>query len=119
MVLTPIAPDAPDAPDVPETPDTHDAHGAMDTGTGTDTAASIAPRPEPLAHPTTPTTRARTAAEAQSLVATWETQGGIEASFPVVAIGDRVAEWLPALERRMPREASAPVGTPSVVTSGR
>lgn len=66
-----------------------------------------------------PAPLAAAAAEAHSLVATWEAQGGIEASFPVVAIGDRVAEWLPALERRMPREASAPVGTPSAVTSGR
>jgi len=66
-----------------------------------------------------PASLATAAAEAQSLVATWEAQGRIEPSLPQVRIGDGVSAWLPALEARMPKGASAPVGTPSIASLQR
>ena len=66
-----------------------------------------------------PAALATAAAEAQRLVAAWEGQGAIEESLPQVHIGDGVAAWLPALEARMPKGASAPVGTPSIASLQR
>ena len=63
-----------------------------------------------------PAALATAAAEAQRLVAAWEGQGAIDESLPQVHIGDGVAAWLPALEARMPKGASAPVGTPSIAS---
>jgi hypothetical protein len=54
------------------------------------------------------------AAEAGTLIAGWEVAHAFEHSQPQVWIGDGVARWLPALEARIPREPTAPVGTPSV-----
>lgn len=47
-------------------------------------------------------------------IAEWETQRRLLASLPQSAIGAKVAEWLPALEARMPGVASAPVGRPAI-----
>ena len=66
-----------------------------------------------------PAALATAAAEAQRLVAAWEGQGAIEESLPQVHIGDGAAAWLPALEGRMPKGASAPVGTPSIASLQR
>jgi hypothetical protein len=59
------------------------------------------------------------AAEAQQTIAGWETGNGLQSSQPQLAIGDGVKTWLPALEARMPRQASQPVGTPSVTSLRR
>jgi hypothetical protein len=55
--------------------------------------------------------------EATSLVSAWETQVGIAPSRPQIAIGGDSARWLNALESRMPRTATAPVGRPAIETS--
>lgn len=47
-------------------------------------------------------------------IAGWETTRGLLASLPQSVIGANVAQWLPALEARMPQVASAPVGRPAV-----
>ncbi|MHA7818524.1 MAG: C13 family peptidase [Erythrobacter sp.] len=52
--------------------------------------------------------------EANRTIAGWESSRGLLASLPQSAIGENVAEWLPALEARMPRQASAPVGRPAI-----
>lgn len=62
-------------------------------------------KPQPLA---------AAAAEAQRLIAGWERQGRIEPSRPQVSIGAGAARRLAALEARMPREPTAPVGRSAV-----
>lgn len=47
-------------------------------------------------------------------VAEWETQRRYLASLPQVAIGTGAKGWLEALEARMPRAASGPVGRPAL-----
>ena len=47
-------------------------------------------------------------------IAEWETRSRLLASLPQSAIGAGVANWLPALEARMPQVASAPVGRPAI-----
>lgn len=61
-------------------------------------------KPQPLA---------AAAAAAQRTIAGWEKQGDLPASEPQVAIGAETGAWLAALERRMPNDASAPVGRPA------
>ena len=56
---------------------------------------------------------AAAAAEARRTIAGWEKQGELTPSEPQVSIGPATAGWLAALERRTPREASAPVGRPA------
>lgn len=54
------------------------------------------------------------AARAASLsVAEWETKARVLASLPQVSIGAGALGWLPQIEARMPRVASAPVGRPA------
>ncbi|MGZ8282592.1 MAG: C13 family peptidase [Allosphingosinicella sp.] len=62
-------------------------------------------RPQPLA---------AAFAEASGQVATWETQVKTTPSLPQMNIGSDAARWLDALERRMPRAATAPVGRPPI-----
>ncbi len=52
--------------------------------------------------------------EAARTVAGWEVEQRLLASLPQTRIGSRVSDWLPALEARMPRTASKPVGRPAV-----
>jgi hypothetical protein len=61
-------------------------------------------KPQPLAAAT---------AEARRLIAEWEAGNGLEPSKPQVSMGASVREWLPALEARMPRAATEPVGMPA------
>jgi hypothetical protein len=61
-----------------------------------------------------PVPLAAAAAEANRSIAQWEATYGIEASQPQVVIGTGAAQWLPALEARIPRAASAPVGAPAI-----
>lgn len=56
-------------------------------------------------------------AQANALVSAWETRLEVLPSQPQISIGPAVARWLGPLERRMPREASRPVGRPAVETS--
>jgi hypothetical protein len=56
-------------------------------------------------------------AEAQALVAGWETQLQVQPSRPQIFIGAGVARWLDPLDRRMPRTATPPVGRPALETS--
>lgn len=46
-------------------------------------------------------------------VAEWETKARFLASLPQVSIGAEAKGWLPQIEARMPRQASAPVGRPA------
>lgn len=46
-------------------------------------------------------------------VAEWETKARVLASLPQISIGANARGWLPQLEARMPRVASAPVGRPA------
>ena len=62
-------------------------------------------KPQPLAAAT---------AEARQSIAGWESGNGLEASQPQIVIGEGVGQWLTALEARMPRAASAPIGVPAV-----
>lgn len=62
-------------------------------------------KPQPLA---------AAAAEAQSLIAGWESGARLDPSQPQVNIGSGVARWLGPLEARMPRAATQPVGRPSI-----
>ncbi|OYY88878.1 MAG: peptidase C13 [Sphingomonas sp. 28-66-16] len=62
-------------------------------------------KPQPLA---------AAASEAGRLVAAWETRGKLTPSLPQVAIGSGANAWLSLLDRRTPRQASAPVGRPAV-----
>jgi hypothetical protein len=52
-------------------------------------------------------------AEATGLIAAWEPQVGAEPSHPQIAVGS-AARWLTALEARVPKTATAPVGRPSL-----
>ena len=54
------------------------------------------------------------ARSANRTVAGWETQRRLLASLPQTAFGSNVAAWLPQLEARMPRTATAPVGRPAL-----
>ena len=62
-------------------------------------------KPQPLA---------AAAAEAGQAIAGWEASYGLQASQPQVVIGEAVSQWLPALEARTPRAATAPVGAPAI-----
>ena len=55
--------------------------------------------------------------EATGLVAGWERQVRTEASRPQISLGAQTGRWLGALESRIPREATAPVGRPAIETS--
>ena len=66
-------------------------------------------KPQPLAAAFT---------EANGLVARWEQQIEIEPSQPQINIGARTA-WLGALESRIPRAATRPVGRPALETTIR
>jgi hypothetical protein len=52
-------------------------------------------------------------AEASALVGSWEAQGRVPPSQPQLSIGAGAARWLDALERRMPKAATLPVGRPA------
>ncbi len=54
------------------------------------------------------------AQQASLTVAGWEARQRLLASLPQSAFGANVSTWLPALEARMPRIASAPVGRSAV-----
>jgi hypothetical protein len=54
------------------------------------------------------------AAEARQLIAGWEKSQRLEASRPQIVIGATVEQWLPALEARIPREATDPIGAPAI-----
>jgi hypothetical protein len=56
---------------------------------------------------------ATAADEAVATIAGWEREGKLEPSQPQVAIGAGATRWLAALEARMPKAASAPVGRPA------
>jgi hypothetical protein len=62
-------------------------------------------RPQPLTAAT---------AEAGNLIAGWEAGNGLESSRPQIVFGASVNQWLPTLEARVPRAATAPVGEPAV-----
>lgn len=66
-----------------------------------------------------PASLAAATTEAHRMVARWESEGAIEPSLPQIVVGDRVPTWLPALEARMPRGATQPVGTPSIASLER
>lgn len=53
------------------------------------------------------------ARQAGRSVAEWETKARFLASLPQVSIGAEVKAWLPQIEARMPRTASAAVGRPA------
>jgi len=53
------------------------------------------------------------ARDAQVAIAGWERARGLEPSLPQVSIGTGVGLWLGALEARMPRDATTPVGRPA------
>jgi len=53
-------------------------------------------------------------AEANSLVAGWETQLRVRPSQPQSSIGPGTARWLAPLERRIPPAATQPVGRPAL-----
>ena len=56
-------------------------------------------------------------AEASTKVAKWETQFRITPSQPQVSIGAGTDRWLGALERRIPKAITRPVGRPATETS--
>lgn len=60
-----------------------------------------------------PVSLAEAARMANRSVAEWEAKARFLASLPQVSIGAEVGTWLPAMEARMPRVASAPVGRPA------
>ncbi|RNJ63153.1 MAG: peptidase C13 [Porphyrobacter sp. IPPAS B-1204] len=60
-----------------------------------------------------PVALAEAARMANRSVAEWEAKARFLASLPQVSIGPEVGSWLPAIEARMPRIASAPVGRPA------
>lgn len=62
-------------------------------------------KPQPLA---------AAANEAIAQIAGWERQGSLKPSLPQQSIGVDVGQWLAPLEARMPRQATAPVGRPSI-----
>jgi hypothetical protein len=49
-------------------------------------------------------------AEAGGLLTQWETRQGLGSSNPQISIGRNADRWLSALEKRMPAQASKPVG---------
>lgn len=51
--------------------------------------------------------------QARDLVGEWEAERGLPASSPKFTIGRRALAWLRALEARMPRQATRPVGRPA------
>jgi hypothetical protein len=53
-------------------------------------------------------------AEADRLVASWETQLRVRPSQPQIFIGAGTARWLAPLERRIPPAATQPVGRPAL-----
>ena len=53
-------------------------------------------------------------AEANRSIAEWESEARVLASLPQISIGESVGEWMPALDTRLPQQASAPVGRPAV-----
>ena len=53
-------------------------------------------------------------AEATRLIGDWEKRGKLTPSQPQVSIGANAATWLAALDRRRPKEVTAPVGKPAV-----
>jgi len=67
-------------------------------------------KPQPLA---------AAVAEATKLIAGWEGAGQLTPSNPQVSIGAGSARWLAALEGRMPRAATPPVGRPATGTMAR
>lgn len=67
-------------------------------------------RPQPLA---------AAFAEARGLISGWEAQVRIAPSLPQISVGAEAGRWLAALEQRMPRTASAPVGRPAIETTLR
>jgi len=54
------------------------------------------------------------ATEARQAIGGWEARFGLQPSQPQVMIGETVNQWLPGLEARGPRTATAPVGTPAI-----
>lgn len=62
-------------------------------------------KPQPLA---------AAAREATALITKWELMGKVEPSRPQTSIGNATAAWLNALEARMPKTATAPVGRPAI-----
>ena len=64
-------------------------------------------KPQPLAAAT---------AEARQAIAGWEASNGLEPSQPQVSIGAGAENWLAALEARIPRTATAPIGAPAVAS---
>ena len=52
--------------------------------------------------------------EANLSIADWESRKRLPSSLPQIAIGAGVASWIGALDARMPRVASNPVGKPAV-----
>lgn len=67
-------------------------------------------KPQPLA---------AASAEARQLIAEWEASQRLTPSQPQIVIGAEVERWLPTLEARMPRTATAPVGAPAVTSLQR
>lgn len=67
-------------------------------------------KPQPLA---------AAAAEARGAIAGWEADSSFEPSQPQIVFGASVDQWLPALEARVPRAATAPVGAPAVTSLRR
>ena len=67
-------------------------------------------KPQPLA---------AAAGEAGEAIAAWEASYGLQASQPQVMIGESVNQWLPVLEARTPRAATAPVGAPAISSMRR
>jgi hypothetical protein len=59
------------------------------------------------------------AAEAHQAIAGWEATFDLQPSQPQVAIGEAVGQWLPALEARIPRDATSPVGAPAISSMPR
>jgi hypothetical protein len=57
-----------------------------------------------------PQTLATAFAEARRLVGQWESKDRLPGSNPQISIGRDVPRWLAALEKRMPAQATSPVG---------
>ena len=57
-------------------------------------------------------------AEAQTLVSGWEGRVGATPSQPQISIGTGAARWLGALEARLPKTATQPVGRPAFTPPG-
>ena len=51
--------------------------------------------------------------EAQALVSSWEARAPATPSLPQLSVGADAARWLEALERRVPKTATQPVGRPA------